>query len=308
MAKDNFWKNPAVIQALLMLSDRDRDDEAAEAEFYTGELLGSENARKILKASGVKYPSQLNKDLLEKANKGWWGKAFDYFTPVGLTKYLPAGLGMRESLGKSYRFLSNVYGTEDSFRNRLIGMTQKDPRLNEIIFNEDGTINEANLNRITRIAKAKLGNDSIFDPFVDNPAYYYISPDMSEDEAGFRAEKAEDYLGDALNGNINRSGELLALNDRVSREYNNRAKQQEILKAARAGSLANNDVEATIGGDPVSVLPSYVQASYEKTPEDELEEELFKRRAEDDEKWEQIRSRARKRFDENKKGKDWWWL
>lgn len=307
MAKDNFWKNPAVIRALLMLSDRDRDDDAAEDEFYTGELLSSEDTRKMLKASGVKYPSQLNKDLLEKANKGWWGKVFDYFTPAGLTPGLTP-IPMRESLGKSYRFLSNVYGTEDSFRNRLIGMTQKDPRLNEIIFNEDGTINEANLNRITRIAKAKLGNDSIFDPFVDNPAYYYISPDMSEDEAGFRAEKAEDYLGDALNGNINRSGELLALNDRVNREYSNRAKQQDILKAARAGSLANNDVEATIGGDPVSVLPSYVQASYEKTPEDELEEELFKRRAEDEEWGQRLEDLMNKRFDESKKGTDWWWL
>ena len=287
MAKDNFWKNPAVIQALLMLSDRDRDDDAAEAEFYAGELLDSENARKILKASGVKYPSQLNKDLLEKAN-------------------IP--MRMHNSLGKSYRFLSNVYGTENSFRNRLIGMTQKDPRLNEIIFNEDGTINEANLNRITRIAKAKLGNGSIFDPFVDNPAYYYISPNMSEDEARFRAEKAEEYLGDALNGNINRSGELLALNDRVNREYSNIAKQQAILEAARAGSLANNDVEATIGGDPVSMLPSYVQASYKKTPEDELEEELFKRRAEDEEWGQRLEDLMNKRFDESKKGTDWWWL
>ena len=287
MAKDNFWKNPAVIQALLMLSDRDRDDDAAEAEFYAGELLDSEDARKILKASGVKYPSQLNKDLLEKAN-------------------IP--MRMHNSLGKSYRFLSNVYGTENSFRNRLIGMTQKDPRLNEIIFNEDGTINEANLNRITRIAKAKLGNGSIFDPFVDNPAYYYISPNMSEDEARFRAEKAEEYLGDALNGNINRSGELLALNDRVNREYSNIAKQQAILEAARAGSLANNDVEATIGEDPVSVLPSYVQASYKKTPEDELEEELFKRRAEDEEWGQRLEDLMNKRFDESKKGTDWWWL
>ena len=299
MAKDNFWKNPAVIQALLMLSDRDRDDEASEDEFYMGELLGSEDTRKMLKAAGVKYPSQLSRDMLERANTGWWKKAFENGTPYGL---------VARPFRKSYRQLSNVYGTEDSFRNRLIGLTQKDPRLNEIIFNEDGTINEANLNRITRVAKAKLGNDSIFDPFVDNPAHYYISPDMSEDEAGFRAEKAEDYLGDALNGNINRSGELLALNDRVNREYANRAKQQEILEAARAGSLANNDVEATIGRDPVSVLPSYVQKSYEKTPEDELEEELFKRRAEDEEWGQRLEDLMNKRFDESKKGTDWWWL
>ena len=295
MAKDNFWKNPAVIQALLMLSDRDRDDEAAEDEFYMGELLGSEDTRKMLKAAGVKYPSQLSRDMVERANTGWWKKAFESVKPY--VRGVP-----------SYRFFSNVYGTDDSFRNRLIGLTQKDPRLNEIIFNEDGSINEANLNRITRVAKAKLGNGTIFEPFMDNPKDYYINPSMSEDEAGFRAEKAEDYLGDALNGNINRSGELLALNDRVNREYNNRAKQQDILKAARAGSLANNDVEATIGGDPVSVLPSYVQASYEKTPEDELEEELFKRRAEDEEWGQRLEDLMNKRFDESKKGTDWWWL
>lgn len=298
MAKDNFWKNPAVIQALLMLSNRWEDDNAAEDEFYMGELLGSEDTRKMLKAAGVKYPSQLNRDMLERANKGWWGKANDYFEYI---KPYVRGIPSR-------RVLSNVYGTDDSFRNRLIGLTQKDPRLNEIIFNEDGTINEANLNRITRVAKAKLGADSIFAPFWDNPEHYYINPSMSEDEAGFRAEKIEDYLGDALNGNINRSGELLALNDRVNKEYNNRAKQQDILKAARAGSLANNDVEATIGGDPVSVLPSYVQASYEKTPEDELEEELFKRRAEDEEWGQRLEELMNKRFDESKKGTDWWWL
>ena len=295
MAKDNFWKNPAVIQALLMLSDRDKDDEAAEDEFYMGELLGSEDTRKMLKAAGVKYPSQLSRDMVERANTGWWKKAFESVKPY--VRGVP-----------SYRFFSNVYGTDDSFRNRLIGLTQKDPRLNEIIFNEDGSINEANLNRITRVAKAKLGNGTIFEPFMDNPKDYYINPSMSEDEAGFRAEKAEDYLGDALNGNINRSGELLALNDRVNREYANRAKQQEILEAARAGSLANNDVEATIGGDPVSVLPSYVQASYKKTPEDELEEELFKRRAEDEEWGQRLEDLMNKRFDESKKGTDWWWL
>lgn len=300
MAKDNFWKNPAVIQALLMLSNR-WDDDAAEDDLITGELLGSENARRMLKAAGVKYPSQLNRDLLEKTNKGWWEKAFEYSTLAGL-----ASIPIRES----YRSLSNAFGTDDSFRNRLIGMTQKDPRLNEIIFNEDGSINEANLNRITRVAKAKLGNNSIFDPFVDNPAYYYISPGMSEDEARFRAEKAEDYLGDALNGNINRSGELLAANDRISREYSNRAKQQAILEAAKAGSLANNDIEATIGRDPVSVLPSYVQASYEKTPEEEEEEkkkeQLLKIKQDNQADIDRLVKYAIDDFNANKKDLAWW--
>ena len=297
MAKDNFWKSAAARRALLGLANRWDDDDAAENEFYMGELLGSEDTRKMLKAAGVKYPSQLNRDMLERANTGWWKKAFENGTPYGV---------VARPFRKSYRQLSNVYGTEDSFRNRLIGMTQADPELNKIIFNEDGSINEANLNRITRVAKAKLGADSIFAPFWDNPDHYYINPSMSEDEAGFRAEKAEDYLGDALNGNINRSGELLALNDRVNREYANRAKQQEILEAARAGSLANNDVEATIGGDPVSVLPSYVQASYKKTSEEEKEEQLLKLKQDNQADIDRLVKYAIDDFNANKKDLAWW--
>lgn len=300
MAKDNFWKNPAVIQALLMLSNR-WDDDAAEDDLITGELLGSENARKMLKAAGVKYPSQLNKDLLEETSKEWWKKVGEY-API----YGP----LSRSSEYLQRYLSNMYGTDNSFRNRLIGMTQKDPRLNEIIFNEDGSINEANLNRITRVAKAKLGNGTIFEPFMNNPKDYAINPNMSEDEARFRAEKLEDYLGDALNGNINRSGELLAANDRISREYSNRAKQQAILEAARAGSLANNDVEATIGGDPVSVLPSYVQASYEKTPEEEEEEkkkeQLLKIKQDNQADIDRLVKYAIDDFNANKKDLAWW--
>ena len=285
MAKDNFWKSAAARRALLGLANRWDDDDAAENEFYMGELLGSEDTRKMLKAAGVKYPSQLNRDMLERANTGWWKKAFENGTPYGV---------VARPFRKSYRQLSNVYGTEDSFRNRLIGMTQADPELNKIIFNEDGSINEANLNRITRVAKAKLGADSIFAPFWDNPDHYYINPSMSEDEAGFRAEKAEDYLGDALNGNINRSGELLALNDRVNREYANR------------GSLANNDVEATIGGDPVSVLPSYVQASYKKTSEEEKEEQLLKLKQDNQADIDRLVKYAIDDFNANKKDLAWW--
>ena len=293
MAKDNFWKSAAARRALLGLANRWDDDDAAENEFYMGELLGSKDTRKMLKAAGVKYPSQLDKDMLERANTGWWKKAFEYVKPY--VRGVP-----------SYRFFSNVYGTDDSFRNRLIGMTQADPELNKIIFNEDGSINEANLNRITRVAKAKLGADSIFAPFFFFFDHYYINLSMSEDEAGFRAEKAEDYLGDALNGNINRSGELLALNDRVNKEYANRAKQQDILKAARAGSLANNDVEATIGGDPVSVLPSYVQASYKKTSEEEKEEQLLKLKQDNQADIDRLVKYAIDDFNANKKDLAWW--
>jgi len=299
MAKDNFWKNPAVIQALLMLSDRySSDNSDAEDQLTLGELFKSNKTRNMLKPAGIKYPSQLDIDTVRKANNEWWNPFDDNTIPQLI-----------------YASYANNWGTVDSFKNRLIGMTKNDPRLNEIVFNEDGSINEANLDRIARVAYAKLGSDSWLDGIKQNPKYYFITPGMSEDKARFYAEGIEDLLGDTedyKNYNINKSGALLAAKDRIDREYLNRSKQQDmtklLLEAAKAGSLANNDVEATIGGDPVSVLPSYVQASYEKTPEDELEEELFKRRAEDDEKWEQIRSRARKRFDENKKGKDWWWL
>lgn len=296
MAKDNFWKNPAVIRILLELSNR-WGDTNAEDDFLTGQVLSSEHARKMLKAAGVKYPSQLNRDMLEDTSRGWWGKLFYNTTPYGEIKQLAQ---------TPYRVLSNIYGTDDSFRYRLIGMTKKHPELNEIIFNEDGTINETNLNRITRIAKAKLGSGSFWDPFIDNPDDYYINPKMSEDEAGLRAERAEDYLGDALNGDINSSGELLLVNDRVNREYSNRAKQQEILKAARAGSLANNDVEATIGGDPVSVLPSYVQASYKKTPEEEKEEQLLKIKQDNQADIDRLVKYAIDDFNANKKDLAWW--
>lgn len=298
MAKDNFWKNPAVIQALLMLAKREGSDlntsnmsDAAD-ELLLGELLKSDKTRAMLGPAGVRYPSELDFDLLKEGNTEWYNP-FDTGTIFDAI----------------YRASATNEGTLDSFKNRLIGMTKRDPRLNKIVFNEDGSINQANVDRIARIAYAKLGTN----PLNNDSDQFYINPYMSEDEAAFRAERAEDLLGnnpDFIDNKLNGSGALLALNDRVIREYNPKQQQDaaKLLEAARAGSLANNDVEATIGGDPVNVLPSYVQASYEKTPEDELEEELFKRRAEDDEKWEQIRSRARKRFDENKKGKDWWWL
>ena len=298
MAKDNFWKNPAVIQALLMLAKRERSDlntsdmsDAAD-ELLLGELFKSDKTRAMLGPSGVRYPSELDFDLLTKGNTEWYNP-FDTGT----------------ILDAIYRASATNEGTLDSFKNRLIGMTKRDPRLNEIVFNKDGSINQANVDRIARIAYAKLGTNSL----NNDPDQFYINPNMSEDEAAFRAERAEDLLSnnpDFTNNNLNGSGALLALDERVRKEYNPKQQQNitKLLEAARAGSLANNDVEATIGGDPVSVLPSYVQASYEKTPEDELEEELFKRRAEDEEWGQRLEDLMNKRFDESKKGTDWWWL
>lgn len=297
MAKDNFWKNPAVIQALLMLAKRERSDpfmpdgmsDAAD-ELALGEWFKSDKTRAMLGPTGVKYPSELDIDLLKKGNNEWYNP-FDTGTWIDAT----------------YRAMATNEGTLDSFKNRLIGMTKRDPRLNKIVFNEDGSINQANVDRIARIAYAKLGTN----PLNNDPDQFYINPYMSEDEAAFRAERAEDLLGnnpDFTDNNLNGSGALLALDDRVRREYNPKQQQNvsKLLEAARAGSLANNDVEATIGGDPVSVLPSYVQASYEKTPEDELEEQLLKRKLDDKDFMERGSKYVQERFNKNKKNLAWW--
>ena len=134
---------------------------------------------------------------------------------------------------------------------------------------------------------------------------------MSEDEAAFRAERAEDLLGnnpDFIDNKLNGSGALLALNDRVIREYNPKQQQDasKLLEAARAGSLANNDVEATIGGDPVSVLPSYVQASYKKTSEEEKEEQLLKLKQDNQADIDRLVKYAIDDFNANKKDLAWW--
>lgn len=297
MAKDNFWKNPAVRKALLMLAKRERSNpflpdgmsDAAD-ELALGEWFKSNKTRAMLGPTGVKYPSELDVDLLKKGNNEW-------YNPFDTGTWLDA----------TYRAMATNDGTLDSFKNRLIGMTKRDPRLNEIVFNEDGSINQANVDRIARIAYAKLGTN----PLNNDPENYYITPYMSEDEAAFRAERAEDLLGnnpDFIDNKLNGSGALLALNDRVIREYNPKQQQDasKLLEAARAGSLANNDVEATIGGDPVSVLPSYVQKSYEKTPEDELEEQLLKRKLDDKDFMERGSKYVQERFNKNKKNLAWW--
>ena len=74
MAKDNFWKNPAVIQALLMLAKRERSDlntsdmsDAAD-ELLLGELFKSDKTRAMLGPTGVRYPSELDFDLLREGN------------------------------------------------------------------------------------------------------------------------------------------------------------------------------------------------------------------------------------------------
>jgi hypothetical protein len=296
MAKDNFWKNPAVRKALVMLAKREGSDlntsnmsDAAD-ELLLGELFKSDKTRAMLGPTGVRYPSELDFDLLREGNAEWYNP-FDTGT----------------MLDAIYRASATNEGTLDSFKNRLIGMTKRDPRLNEIVFNKDGSINQANVDRIARIAYAKLSRN----PLNNDPENFYITSNMSEDEAAFRAERAEDLLGnnpDFIDNKLNGSGALLALNDRVIREYNPKQQQDasKLLEAARAGSLANNDVEATIGGDPVSVLPSYVQASYEKTPEDELEEQLLKRKLDDKDFMERGSKYVQERFNKNKQNLAWW--
>lgn len=306
MAKDNFWKNKAAVRNLLRLSDRFSTSKYANGipdgptQLALGELLKSEKTRAMLKPAGVKYPSELDFDVLEKGNREWLnpfdtGKLADAFYTMSATKW----------------------GTLDSFKNRLIGLAKYDPELAKIIFNDDGSVNQANVDRISKVAYAKLGSNSIWDSFKNDPEYYYVNSDMSEDEAAFRAEAFEERLGktpEYLTDDLNRTGALLALDDYVKKEYKPKQQQQQdavsLLEAARAGSLANNNVEATIGGDPVNVLPSYVQASMnpEKSDEEKIEEKLFKRREANEEWGQRLEDLINKRFDESKKGTDWWWL
>ena len=297
MAKDNFWKNPAVRRALLMLAKRERSnpflpDHMSDAadELALGEWFKSNKTRAMLGPAGVRYPSELDIDLLKKGNNEW-------YNPFDTGTWLDA----------TYRASATNEGTLDSFKNRLIGMTKRDPRLNEIVFNKDGSINQANVDRIARIAYAKLSRN----PLNNDPENFYITSNMSEDEAAFRAERAEDLLGnnpDFIDNKLNGSGALLALNDRVIREYNPKQQQDasKLLEAARAGSLANNDVEATIGGDPVSVLPSYVQASYKKTSEEEKEEQLLKLKQDNQADIDRLVKYAIDDFNANKKDLAWW--
>ena len=297
MAKDNFWKNPAVRRALLMLAKRERSnpflpDHMSDAadELALGEWFKSNKTRAMLGPAGVRYPSELDIDLLKKGNNEW-------YNPFDTGTWLDA----------TYRAMATNDGTLDSFKNRLIGMTKRDPRLNEIVFNKDGSINQANVDRIARIAYAKLSRN----PLNNDPENFYITSNMSEDEAAFRAERAEDLLGnnpDFIDNKLNGSGALLALNDRVIREYNPKQQQDasKLLEAARAGSLANNDVEATIGGDPVSVLPSYVQASYKKTSEEEKEEQLLKLKQDNQADIDRLVKYAIDDFNANKKDLAWW--
>lgn len=306
MAKDNFWKNKAAVRGLLRLSDRFSTSKYANnipdgpTQLALGELFKSDKTKAMLKSAGVKYPSELDLDVLEKGNREWLnpfdtGKLSDEF----------------------YRMSATKWGTLDSFKNRLIGLAKYDPELAKIIFNDDGSVNQANVDRISKVAYAKLGSNSIWDSFKNDPEYYYVNSDMSEDEAAFRAEAFEERVGNTpeyLTDDLNRTGALLALDDYVKKEYKPKQQQQQdavsLLEAAKAGSLANNDIEATIGKDPVNVLPSYVQASMnpEKSDEEKIEEKLFKRRAADEEWGQRLEDLINKRFDESKKGTDWWWL
>lgn len=303
MAKDNFWKNPKVRKALLMLADTDYNNRDPADDLTIGELFKSNKTKNMLKVAGVKYPSQLDMDAVRRANNEWLNP-FDDNKP---SQWI-------------YANFANSFTTMDSFKNRLIGLTKAYPELNEIVFNDDGSVNQANVDRISKVAYAKLGTGSPLDFFKNSPKYYYVRPDMSEDEAGFRGEAFEEYFGDTpeyLNNNLNYSGSLLALDERASKEYKDRQqKQQQLqnaLKAAKANSLANksnnsNDIEATIGGDPVNVLPSYVQASMNppKDSEDEKLEQLLKLKSDRDSRIDDLVKYAVDDFNANKKDLAWW--
>ena len=300
MAKDNFWKNPKVRKALLMLADTDYKNRDPADDLTIGELFKSNKTKNILKVAGVKYPSQLDMDAIRRANNERWNP-FDDDTK---NQWI-------------YANFANSFTTMDSFKNRLIGLTKAYPELNEIVFNDDGSVNQANVDRISKVAYAKLGTDSLLDFFKNSPKYYYVRPDMSEDEAGFRAEAFEEHLGNTpeyLNDSLNYSGSLLALDERVKQEYKDRQQKQQqlqnVLKAAKANSLANksNGIEATIGGDPVNVLPSYVQASMNppKDSEEEKAEQLLKLKLDRDSRIDDLVKYAVDDFNANKKDLAWW--
>lgn len=304
MAKDNFWKNKAAVRNLLRLSDRFSTSKYANGipdgptQLALGELLKSEKTRAMLKPAGVKYPSELDLDVLEKGNREWLnpfdtGKLADDFYTMSATKW----------------------GTLDSFKNRLIGLAKYDPELAKIIFNDDGSVNQANVDRISKVAYAKLGSNSIWDSFKNDPEYYYVNSDMSEDEAAFRAEAFEERLGktpEYLTDDLNRTGALLALDDYIKKEYKPKQQQQQdavsLLEAARAGSLANNNVEATIGRDPVNSLPSYVQASMnpQVNSDDEKVEQLLNLKLDRDSRIDDLVKYAVDDFNANKKDLAWW--
>ena len=116
MAKDNFWKNPAARRGLLRLSDRlskhTNGIPDAATQLALGELLKSSKTKATLKPAGVKYPSELDLDLLAKINKESLNP-FDTGTVADDT----------------YTMFANGWGTIESFKNRLIGMTKYDPEL-----------------------------------------------------------------------------------------------------------------------------------------------------------------------------------
>lgn len=302
MAKDNFWKNPAITGAVRKIARTNLDSLSdAHGQFTLGEQYRSPETADVLKVTGKKYPSELDLDLVNEANKEWYN-IFDSDSTLDRIR--------------TWWMVGNR--TVNAIKNRLIGMTIEDPRLNAIIFNDDGSINEANLDRIARVASAKVEGsrgilDFITDPTNENPDKYYINSDMDLDQISVFAENLEDDLGNTenyLNYGTNYSGALKASHNKSNEIWNSikhKSRQQDkLIEAAKAGSLANNDVEATIGGDPVSVLPSYVQASYKKTPEEEKEEQLLKLKQDNQADIDRLVKFAIDDFNANKKDLAWW--
>lgn len=300
----DLFDNPAVIDAIMQIASGDWDN----ADYLgIGELLKSKKTLDMLSVANKQYPGELDIDTVRKANKEWWndfdsGTIFDYI----------------------YRGSATVHRTKDSIINTLIGLSKIDPRLNAIVWTKgpDGRVipNEENLNRIARVIYAKPHEsqgfwNTIKDPFNRGDEHYFIKPSMSRDKAAFMAkglDKALQHSEAYRNFNDNYSGELNLVYDQLNNEYINRANKeaqlQKIIQDSQANNLNKNaaNVEATLGGDPVNELPSYVKASQQKSLEELQEEELLKQAQSREESLKKGVDYVLGNFNKNKKDLAWW--
>lgn len=300
----DLFDNPAVIDAIMQIASGDWDN----ADYLgIGELLKSKKTLDMLSVANKQYPGELDIDTVRKANKEWWN-GFDSGT---IPDYI-------------YRRSATVHRTKDSIINTLIGLSKIDPRLNAIVWTKgpDGRVipNEENLNRIARVIYAKPHEsqgfwNTIKDPFNRGDEHYFIKPSMSRDKAAFMAKGLDKRLGHSeayRNFDDNYSGELNLVYDQLNNEYINRADKEAELQKVIQNSQANNldknaaNVVATLGGDPVNELPSYVKASQQKSLEELQEEELLKQAQSREASLKKGVDYVLGNFNKNKKDLAWW--
>lgn len=300
----DLFDNPAVIDAIIQIASGDPENANT---LGIGELLKSKETLDMLGVANKQYPSELDIDTVRKANKEWWNHA-DSGTILDVI----------------YRNAATKRRTKDSIINTLIGLSKFDPRLNAVIWTKgpDGRLipNEENLKRIARVIYAKPHEsqgfwNTLFDPANNDFEHYFIKPSMSRDKAAFMAkglDKALQHSEAYRNFNDNYAGELNLVYDQLNNEYINRANKeaqlQKIIQDSQANNLNKNaaNVEATLGGDPVNELPSYVKASQQKSLEELQEEELLKQVQSREESLKKGVDYVLGNFNKNKKDLAWW--